>query len=412
MIRPIAISLSPNTELTDVLLALKTMFAPWSWTRGGHVRKVEEWFRRFLKKKYVFSFDSGRSAELAILRSLGIGIGDEVILQAFTCVAVPNSILWMGAKPVYVDIYPETFNIDIRDLEKKITKKTKAIIIQHTFGIAGDLEKIKKITKKHKLFLIEDCAHALGGEYQDRKLGSFGDAAFFSFGRDKVISSVFGGIAITGNKIIADKLGRYEKSLPFPSLFWIAQQLFHPISFAFILPLYNSLGIGRGILLVLQKLKLLSIPVVEKEKIGGKPRFYPRRLPNGLAILAAYQLKKLEKFNKHRVEIAKFYMQNIKGPYVFPRHRPGDIFLRFPLLTINSVKRKVLFDACKKRNILVGNWYSNVVDPVDVDLAKVGYVKGSCPVSEQAAKTIINLPTYPLMNLRDAEKVMEVFSKV
>src|SRR5581483_4013141 len=113
--------------------------------------------------------------------------------QAFTCVAVPNSVLWTGAKAIYADI-DETGNLDPKDLEKKITKKTKAVIIQHTFGIAANMDAIQKVLKGKKIILIEDCAHALGASYKGKKLGTFGEFAFFSFGRDKVISSVFGGM--------------------------------------------------------------------------------------------------------------------------------------------------------------------------------------------------------------------------
>lgn len=412
MIRPIAISLSPNAQFGDIWLALKTVFAPWKWIRGEHIRKVEDWFQRFVGKKYVFSFDSGRSAELAILRSLGIGNGDEVIVQAFTCVAVPNSILWTGAKPVYCDINRQTFNIDASDLERKITKKTKAIIAQHTFGITADLEKIKRIAEKHNLFLIEDCAHALGAVNGGKKIGSFGDASFFSFGRDKVVSSVFGGVAITGNKQIAKKLSAYQRGIPFPSMFWVVKQLLHPISFACILPLYHVFGIGKFILFILLRFQILSLPVDQKEKGGGKPLFYPRRLPNGLAILAYYQLKKLLKFNAQRKGIAQFYIKNIKGPFILPKTQDGDIFLRFPILAANGIKRNILLRKFRGKNILIGNWYSNVVDPVDVDLEKIGYIKGSCPSAEQAAKTVINLPTYPLMDLKDAAKITNILRQL
>ena len=120
-----------------------------------------------------------------------IGEGDEVLVQAFTCVAVPNSVLWAQATPVYADI-DATLNIDPIDVEKKITNRTKAIIVQHTFGIPADMDALVALAKKHNILLIEDCAHSLGATYKGKKVGTFGDAAFFSFGRDKVVSSVFG----------------------------------------------------------------------------------------------------------------------------------------------------------------------------------------------------------------------------
>lgn len=407
--RPIAISLSPNTQSDDILLAFKVFLSPWQWVRGGAIKKIEKWFERTFHTSYVFSFDSGRSAEYAILRSAGIGAGDEVLIQAFTCVAVPNSILWTGAKAVFVDIERETFNMDPSDLRRKITKRSRAIIIQHTFGIASDLEKIQKIAKKYKLLLIEDCAHALGGSYKGEKVGTIGDASFFSFGRDKVLSSVFGGVAITRSKRLAQRLSRFQRDLDFPSYVWIIQQLFHPLSFVFILPLYNVLNIGKLILFVLQNLSLLSKPVDRKEYGGGRPSFYPRRFPNALAMLLLRQLKKLEMFNEHRVTIALLYRERFSHlPLILPKTKNGDILLRFPLLLANGVRRNTLFDELREKGILLGKWYNHVVDPEEVDLEKIGYVPGSCPFSEQTARTVLNLPTYPTLSVGEAQKLTEL----
>ncbi|KKU80518.1 MAG: DegT/DnrJ/EryC1/StrS aminotransferase, partial [Candidatus Gottesmanbacteria bacterium GW2011_GWA1_47_8] len=183
----ISASLSPNTEPDDVWLAIQTLFSPWKWQNGEALLRVRQWFGG-----EITLFSSGRVSLFAILKSFEIGTGDEVIIQAFTCVAVPNSVLWSGATPVYVDI-DDTCNIDPQNVEKKITNKTKAIIIQHTFGIPADLVELAKIAKKHGLLIIEDFAHSLG-------LHISGDAAFFSFGRDKVISSVWGGGAVINSK--------------------------------------------------------------------------------------------------------------------------------------------------------------------------------------------------------------------
>lgn len=413
MIRPIAISLSPNIEGDDMFRAFKVLASPWQWVRGEAIKKVEKWFERTFHTPFVFSFDSGRSAEYAILRSAGIGVGDEVLIQAFTCVAVPNSILWTGARPIFVDIERETFNIDPVDLRRKITKRSRAIIVQHTFGLASDLTKIQQIAKKHKLLLIEDCAHALGATYKGERMGAIGDAAFFSFGRDKILSSVFGGVAITTSKRLAERLSRFQRDLSFPSHWWILKQLFHPVSFALILPLYHTFNIGKLILFVFQQLSLLSKPVEKKELVGGRPSFYPRKLPNGLAILAITQLKKLEKFNEHRKSIASLYMEKLGDlPLIPPKTKNGDIFLRFPVFLANGVRRDTLFTELKKRGVLLGKWYSHVIDPVEVDLAKVYYTKGNCPMAEQAARRVLNLPTYPTFTLGEAKKLVLLLKRL
>jgi len=357
----ISCSLSPNTEADDVWLALRILFSPWIWKRGRAVHKVEKRFGGV-------SFNSGRSALLAIFKAFDIGKDDEVIIQAFTCVAVPNSVRWSGAKPIYADI-DETFNINPSDVVNKITPQTRAIIVQHTFGIPADIDAILTIAKKRNIKVIEDFAHTMS-------LPMKGDAAFFSFGRDKVLSSVFGGVAIGPN------LKLYQKRLEYPSMFWIFQQLFHPVAFSVIMPLYE-LGLGKILLVLLQKLHLLSFPVYPEEKQGGQPSVFPAKYPNALAILLLKQLKKLDRFTTQRREICRMY--GVDKPY-----------LRFPKLVDDPEK---IIAKAKKQGILLGNWYHHVVDPV-----AVGYKTGSCPKAEEAAKRIINLPTR--ISTRDAKQVL------
>jgi len=141
---PLSISLSPNTEKDDIKLAWKLLFQPAKWQKGKAIENLEETFKKYLGVKYTFSFNSGRSAMLAILASIGVQKGDEVLLQAFTCNAAVNPILTLGAKPVFVDI-DETLNLSPEDLEKKITDDSRIVVIQHTFGIPAEVEKIKEI---------------------------------------------------------------------------------------------------------------------------------------------------------------------------------------------------------------------------------------------------------------------------
>ncbi len=351
----ISCALSPNTEADDVWLAFRLLFAPWKWKRGNAVHYVEQ-------KLGGIACNSGRSALLAILKAFEIGKGNEVIVQAFTCVAVPNSVRWAGASAVFADI-DNTYNMDPKDFEKKITHKTKAVIVQHTFGIPARVEEIIAIARKHNIRVIEDFAHTMS-------IPMKGDAAFFSFGRDKVLSSVFGGVAVGVN------VKKYQKNLEYPSYGWIAQQLFHPVAFAIILPLYR-IGIGKVILVGLQKLHFLSFPQISEVK----------KYPNALAILLLNQLKKLDRFTAQRSHASKVYGKE------FP-------FLRFPVLVDDP---RATIQKFKKHGILLGNWYHNVVDPTPV-----GYRKGSCPNAEKIAAHIINLPTR--ISVSDAESVWKHLS--
>lgn len=400
MRRPIAISLSPNAEIDDIMLALKTIFMPWKWNDNQEVKKFESDFAKVIGNDNVLAVNSGRSAEYLILKAMGIKSGDEVIIQAFSCVAVPNSILWLGATPVYVDI-DDSYNMDVDDLKKKITKMTKAVIIQHTFGIPADIEKIRGVVEKEGLYLIEDCAHSLGVKINNKYVGTFGDAAFFSFGRDKIISSVFGGMAITSNNELFEKMRKIRANLNLNGKFWTFQQLFHPIAFSFILPTYNS-GIGKLILFLFLKLRLLSKPVYREEMYSKEVDIFPAKMSGALAILARNQLHKLNKFNQHRKHISDLYISELGTTNLKIVRNNNAIWLRFP---ISHPKAYDLFRYLKSKKILVGKWYKDVLEP-GINMSDFHYKKGSCPKAEYYAKHTINLPTYPLLSVRETNLII------
>ena len=166
----------------------------------------------------VFLYWKGRVALYAILKSLDLKKGDEVIIPAFTCVVVPNAIIYAGLKPVYVDISPATYNMDINLIEKKITSRTKVIICQNTFGLSSDLEFFISLAKKYNLFTIEDCTHGFGGFYNGKPNGSYCDAAFFSTQWNKPFSTGIGGFLVANNEMILDRLKTVEKQKIKPQL--------------------------------------------------------------------------------------------------------------------------------------------------------------------------------------------------
>ncbi len=404
-IKPISISLSPNTEKDVIWLAFKLLFQPWRWQEGCQTPLLEEEFQKYLGAQYAFAFNSGRSALFAILNSLGLQQGDEVLLQAFTCNAVPNPVLWAGLKPIYVDCREDDYNIDAEDLERKITSRSRAVIVQHTFGLAADMDRVLEICNRHSLILIEDCAHALGATYKGKKVGTFGKAAFFSFSRDKVISCVYGGMATTSDSALAERLKKFQERSGYPSLFWILQQLLHPVIMNLgILPLY-AIG-GKYLLVIAQWLHVLSKAVHWKEKRGKKPGYFPRRLPNALAILALRQFKKLERFNAHRKEIAEFYsraLRDTKYQILNTRYKEGNIFLRFSVIHPNAHE---IIKKAWRNNLLIGDWYTTPIAPHDTRLDMVGYTMGSCPVAERLAKITLNLPTHIRISKKDADVIM------
>ena len=411
--KPISISLSPNTERDDVVLTLKLIFQPWKWKKGKATKELENEFKKYLGVKYAFSFNSGRSCFYAILKSLDLEPGDEVLLQAFTCNAAANPILWAGFKPVYVDCDEDDFNINIGDLKKKITPQSKVLLVQHTFGLPADMDKIMEICQENNLILIEDCAHSLGAKYKGQKVGTFGKAAFFSFSRDKIISSVYGGIAVTNDPLLAEKLQQYQIEFGYPSYFWIFQQLLHPVLFnLIILPVYNLIDIGKIFLVVSQWLHILSKAVHWQEKRGIKPEYFPKRMSNALALLALNQFKKLGRFNEYRRKTADFYYRLLKdSSFILPKQftERKNVFLRFTIKHPNA--HEIIYNAWKKENILIGDWYTTPIAPYDTKMDKLRYKPGSCSIAEKLAKTTFNLPTHINISEKDSRKIVDFLLK-
>ena len=414
--RPISISLSPNTEKDDIRLALKLLFQPWDWKLNHYATRprsvgLEEEFKRYLGVKYAISFNSGRSALMAILDSLDIKKDDEVLLQGFTCNSAVNPILAKGAKPVFVDVV-DTINMDPEDLKKKITSKSKVAMIQHTFGWPAQIDEILKIAKQNNLFLVEDCAHSLGAKYKGKFCGTFGDVAFFSFGRDKIISSVFGGLAVTNNEEIGERIKNFRVKCDFPSNFWIFQQLLHPILVNYlVLPAYGlNQYLGRIILGLFHKLSILSKGVYKKEKKGEIPKYFPKRFPNALATLALNQFKKLEKFNDHRRKTASFYEKELKNtgfnlPLAKSQEGRTPAFMRYPIL-VNFDTDEILQKLRRKKIFLDDGWRKSPVVPPDTDIDKMGYLFGSCPQVEKVAQNILNLPTHINISEKEAKIIV------
>lgn len=406
MRKTIAISLSPNTQKDDVLLAIKQLLKPVSWYDFTKTEKLEKEFGAYFGKGYqALAVNSGRSALYLILKSLGITYGDEVIVQALTCVAVPNSIIWNGARPVYTDVGND-INIDPKDLEKKITSNTRAIIVQNSFGIPADYSEIKKVIqkKKRKILIIEDCALSLGAKYKGKKVGTIGDVSFFSFGRDKVISSTFGGMVLCKNKKIFEIIKEERDILEYPRPSWLVQQLLHPIIFFIAVPLYNlgfgKMTVGKVMIYLAQKLHLITRAVYKDEEYTKRPKVFPSKLPGALSSIAINQFKKLDKFNSHRKNIAEYYFKNLpKGKFKLPLKTVGAIWVRFPII---CEKTTDIYERMKAKGILLGDWYKDCVVPVR-DLRNVKYIYGSCPNAEKIKGKILNLPTYPNFSIKQAK---------
>ncbi|MBI1866551.1 MAG: DegT/DnrJ/EryC1/StrS family aminotransferase [Candidatus Staskawiczbacteria bacterium] len=425
--KPISISLSPNVEPDDIGLVLKLIFSFWKWKKPAcrqagenAIRILEDEFKKYIGVKYAFSFNSGRSALYAILKTLNLPQKTEVLLQAFTCNAAVNPVLWNNLNPIYVDCDENSFNMDIDDLNKKVKSllhaQGRVLMVQHTFGLPANMEEVLSIVRQNGLVLIEDCAHALGAQYQNRKVGTFGKAGFFSFSRDKVISSVYGGMAVTNDDEIGERLCRAQADFGMPNRFWILQQLLHPILLKFIiLPIYNFLDLGKIFLVLSQWLHILSKAVHYKEKRGDRPDYFPKALPNALCIMAHSQFNKLEKFNAHRKIISDFYYKELQNTrFILPEpfdetQGKKNIFLRFAVK--HPKAHQIIYDAWHKENILLGDWYTTPIAPADTKLDKMLYKIGSCRNAEKLSKTTLNLPTHINISMKDAQRIIDFLKK-
>ncbi len=408
--KPINVSLSPNTEADDARLALKLAFQPLRWVKGDAADKLEEKFREWFGINHALAFRTGRGAFYATLRALDLKSNDEILIQAYTCAALPNSINWAGVKPVYVDI-DETLNMSPLDLEKKITPRSRVIVVQHTFGIPAKLDKIMDVAKKHNLILIEDCAHALGAKYNGRYVGTSGDISFFSFGKDKVISGTFGGMLIASNTELAKKIGAIRAESKVATRSWVLKQLLHPaIMFYLVLPIYNLFNIGKFILAGLKTTGLISRAVTLDERQGRKSEKMLGAMPNALAVLILNQLKKINYLNEHRRTLAHIYDGGLslsKDGSKLPQVPGGSepIYFRYNLRIEN--RDKILL-AARRKNILLDDLFNPVIAPEGTSLEKMGYVIGSCPEAEKASKEALNLPTNINTSIENARKVIEL----
>jgi len=177
----------------------------WISSAGKYIKEFEDGFSKFCGTKYGIACSNGTIAIHLALESLGLGKGDEVMIPTFTMIATANAVVYCGAKPVLIDSEKETWGMDPKLIEEKITERTKAILPVHIYGHPCDMDPIKEIAKKHKLWIVEDAAEAHGAEYKGKKVGSIGDIGCFSFYGNKILTTGEGGMCVTNNKKLAER---------------------------------------------------------------------------------------------------------------------------------------------------------------------------------------------------------------
>jgi perosamine synthetase len=354
---------------------------------------------------HVTLFWRGRVALYAILRALGIGRGDEVIVPAFTCVAVPNAVLYTGATPVYADIYEATYTADPAAVAAAMTARTRAVLAQNTFGLSADLDALAAVARPHGAVVVDDCTHGLGATYHGRPAGAGAHAAFYSTQWSKPISTGLGGFAVTADAALAREMAAIERSAPEPRLAdraLLAAMLVARERIA----TPRTLRAGRAVYRAVSRAGLVPGSSSGGELEGTEmPAAFVTGMASLQAQLAARRLSALPARVARRREVARRYSAWAVAHGRTPAHEPdgaGHAFLRYPL----RVRERDAFVAeSDRRGVLLGDWFHSPLYPIEGNLTAWGYRLGQAPVAERVAAEIVNLPTDVAPAGRDARAV-------
>lgn len=334
-----------------------------SYILGQNNKALEADFAQYSDCKYAVALNSGTDALHLALRALDIGAGDEVITVAFTFVATTEAIGIVGAKPVFVDIDSNTFNIDVNQIEKLITPKTKAILPVHLYGQPCDMDVIMDIAKRHNLYVIEDCCQAVGATYKGKKVGSFGDVGCYSFYPTKNLGTMGdGGIAVTNSEYLRDRM----------------------------IALRNHGGAIR----------------YYHDEIGVNSR-----LDEIQAAILRVKLPYIDKWNKQRRENAYRYNKLFaQYPEIETPKELDDTYCVYHQYTIKIENRDEVHKLLQENGVGAMIYY-----PVPLHLQKVheylNVKEGSLPVTEKNTKLVMSLPMFPELTEEEQKYVVETVVK-
>ena len=342
----------------------KQVFKEGDYVLGKQVEVFENSFAKYCGAKYGVGVNSGTDALHLALLALDIKEGDEVIVPTHTFIATALCVSFCRAKPVFVDIETDTYNIDPKAFEKAITKKTKAVIPVHIYGQSANMGEIISIARKHGIKIVEDAAQAHGASYKGKRIGSLGDVACFSFYPTKGLGACGdAGMIVTKNKNI------YKKALMLRDY-------------------------GR------------------KGRYEHKIKGTNSRMDTLQAVVLSAKLKHLDEWNQMRVKNAAYYdelLKPLKG-IVTPIIKSDRTHV-FQTYAVSVRNRKKVIEAMKAKGIEVQVHY-----PIPIHLqesyAELGYKKGALPVAEKVAGEILSLPMFPHMSRKQIETVVGVLKDI
>ena len=363
------------TDKADVKAVTDVIKSGRYWAIGPSIEAFEKALADYVGVKYALAFNSGTSALHALMLAYEFGSGDEIIVPSFTFIATVNSPLFVGAKPVFVEIEDKTFGLDPAKIEEKITPKTKAIMVVHYGGGACQIEAIQKIAKKHNLILIEDTAQSLGVRARDKKVGTFGDSAVLSFCQNKIVTTGEGGAIVTDNKDLFEKLklirshGRQESANYFASSEYM-----------------DYVGLG-----------------------------YNFRMSTMTAALGLTQLKKIGKVIALRRKNAAYLDKKLSGlaEIILPG-APKEYFHIYQMYTIVVKAGREKRDALKKHLNEKGVMAKIFFQPIHLTTfyqKKHGYKKGDLPITEAISDSVLSLPMYPGLTKKEMDYMTQAIKK-
>jgi perosamine synthetase len=357
-----------------------------------------------------FPFFKGRVALHAILEAAGIGPGDQVLLPGYTCVVVPNAVLYRGAEPVFLDIDPVTCNLTPSSIRGGRDRcwdpaRARAVIVQHTYGLPADVPAVAAEVRKDGLLVIEDACHALGSTWRGQLVGTLSDAAFFSTQWSKPITTGLGGWAEVTHPQLADAVSQvangYRRAVMATSFqIWLQyaahRVLYRPGLFWQLQTLYRKLG-GLG---------LLTGSSAPSELAGREPAGYRRRMGHLQIRLWRRQLARSDEQILRRRRCAALIESELRRrglPCATVPQEADPVWLRYPLRVGNKT---ALLARARAERIELGDWFLSPVHPNLENWQAAGYQAGSCPQAERAAREMVNIPTHPALAQRDIEKIV------
>ncbi len=342
----------------EVLRCINEVLESSHYILGENVKKFEEEVQNYLGVKEAIGVASGTDALHLALRALGIGNGDEVITTPFTFFATVEAIIYVGAKPVFVDIDEKTYNINPEKIEEKITPRTKAIIPVHIFGCPADMEKINEIAKQYGLKVIEDAAQAFGATVKGKKVGSLGDVGCFSFYPSKNLGCFGdGGMVVTNNSEVAEKI-RILRNHGSPGRY-----------------VHETVGLNS-------------------------------RLDEIQAGILRIKLKYIDEYNELRRKKAELYSKYLSDVVITP-YEPEDYYHVYHLYSIRSSEREKIKETLNSHGIPAVVYY-----PIPMHLQKalnfLGYKEGDFPVAERVSKEILSIPIYPELGDEEVFEISQI----